>query len=545
MSKRKYFGGLLDQVLLQPANRSPDYKVVIWNPNRTNIHEVVLDNAASPEYDITDWVQRIEYKENIVFENNEDTVASNVSLTIVYDQDAQPIEITGRTFLDGTPIRIFQGDRRVPKSKWVPIFTGICRGVPATSEESRDPARPKSIQVTAVDRAEKYLNKVVTARSYEKDTDVGKAAVETAIDWMYLDRREIRIGYQDYAIAHPQSQLVDIEVLSGIAQILFTVGKKPRFDSEGFLVAADTNLARSPVRNYINKDLIISVVRDQSLVSVYNSVRLLGIDDELSEVVEQDKRLAHGTITAGFYDSEVREVVYFSENDGKDNGGRRAKDTYLAKFEVSKIGDYVGENAEWVPKIEQDGYTVFEGVIVFDTGYDPTIRIVLQATYVGAIIAAGILRTLAVLDPISGAVLGGVAEGLELLAATTLVAILLSMTEIGRVYWEVNGKPFSNVYQQLCATAALDGILTEDLKELEVRNDWLYDTNYMRTRVQDLLKRELAKNWSYEITMVDDPLLEVDDIIQIEDKKYYISSIKKTIARPGSGEMVLSVWRIA
>jgi len=550
MSKRQYFGTTFDQILLQPTNRSPAYRVEIWNPHRTDIHDVVMGQAESPAYDVSDWVASIGYNENIVFENNDDAVATSLTLEVVYDEDALPVEMTQRTWLDGTPIRVYQGDTRIPKTDWVPIFTGVCRGVPSTTELTRNENKPQRLMVTAVDRAEKYLNKLVTARSYDQGTDVGKAAIETAIEWGALDRREIKIGYQDYEIGHEQSQLVDIELLKGLYHILFTVGKKPRFNAEGYLVAADTDLERAPVREYPNKDLIVEISREQVLSSINNSVRLLGLANELTEVVEKDKRLAHGSITAGFFESAVRDWIYFSENDGKASGGRRAKDTYLANEKISTVGGFFGENLEWRPTLEDDGYTCFGGQIAFDTGFDATIRAVLTGTYaaswsVGAILDAGADMASAVGD-ISGATslttAANVAKGI---AVAAMVGIILSMTEMGRVYWEVHGKPFQHVYQQLVATAALNGILTEDIHEIELRNDWLYDLDYMEARARELLKRELIKAWSYRIVMIDDPLIEADDIIQVEDLKFYVTSIRKTLTRPGDGRMILTAWRLA
>lgn len=535
-SKRKYFGSDLDLVCQQPTNRSPAHRVVIWNPHRTTIHEVCLGTAESPEYDVTDYVISIQYSENIVFENNDDAVASNCVMSVIYDEDALPIEMTEKTWLDGTPVRIYQGDKRIPVEGWIPIFTGVVRGVPSTTEYSRDEFKPRQLQVTVVDRAEKYLNKSVTAREYDKGLDVGKAAVEAAIEWMYLDRREIKIGHQDYPIMHPQSQLVGIEVLKGIAEVLFTTGKKPRFDSEGFLIAADTDLDRPPVRNYPNKDHIVEIRREQVLTSINNSVRLLGIDDELTAVVETTKRLAHGDITSGFFESKVEQKVYFSENDGKANQGRRAKDTFLGDYELSSIGAFFGEGIAWVPHIEDDGFTVFWGTIEFDTGYDPTVRAVLTGLYAAA------KATYAVLLAAGELQLASVADGV---ATAALIGIMLSMTEIGHVYWEIHGNPFNNVYQQLCVTAAIHGILTEDIKEIELRNDWLSSIDYMQERAKQLLRRELVKGWSQKLILIDDPFIEVDDIIQIEDMRFYITSIRKVLARPGDGRMTCTAWRLA
>ena len=141
MSKRRFFGTPMDQVSLQPTNRAPAYKVVIWNPNRATIHDVVLGIQQSPEYDITAWVSDIQFTENIVFENSDDAIASQLSITLLHDTEADPVQITEKTLLDGTPIRVFQGDVRIPQNQWVPIFTGTCRGVPTTTEFSREPDR--------------------------------------------------------------------------------------------------------------------------------------------------------------------------------------------------------------------------------------------------------------------------------------------------------------------------------------------------------------------------------------------------------------------
>lgn len=546
MSKRRFLGTDLDRIHLQPTNRMPAWKVEIWNPSRTDIHEVVLGESESPRYDVTDYVISIDFNENIVFENNDDAIASSVQLAVVFDPDATPIQMTEKVWRDGTPVRISQGDLRIDRDDWVPIFTGVVRGVPTTEEFSRDADRVRRLQIVCVDRAEKYLNKTVTARAYEKGDDVGKAAVETAIEWMNLDRREILIGDQDYLIGHPQSQLVDIEVLKGIAQMLFVVGKKPRFDADGFLVAADTDLDKPPVRKYETQDFIISMRREQVLTSVNNSVRLLGLDNELTTVVERVKRLAHGSITAGYFEDKVDDTIYFSEQDGKEKGGRRAKDTFLGRAKVSRVGDLIGEDLKWTPKIEEDGFTVFEGQLSFDTGFGPEIRGILAGAWLAQVIAAQILRTEAdSVGEFGGGALGAAAQVLEVTASLTLLAQLLLMTEIGRVKWEIHGKPFANVYQQLAATARLSGVLTEDIKEISPRNDWLYDIDVMRDIARELLRRELIKGWSYTIEMIDDPIVETDDIIQIGELKFYVTSIRKRLLRPAAGTMELTAWRTA
>lgn len=549
MSKREFFGGELDRALLQPTNRSPAYQVFLWNPNRTNIHDVVLGRAESPQYDISDWVLKIDFRENIVFENNDDAMATSARISLLYDPDGDPIQITEKTLIDGAPIQIFQGDTRIPKSKWVPIFTGVCRGVPTTEEYQRHKSNARKLNVSVVDRSEKYLNKVVTARSYEKDDDVGQAAVETAIEWMQLDRREILIGDQGYKIGHIQSQLVDIETLKGISQILFCVGKKPRFDSRGFFVAADTDLNKPPARRYTNKDHVTYIRRVQMLTSINNSVRLLGLDNNLTRVIEQVKRLAHGSITAGFFEDQVSDKIFFSENDGKEKQGRRAMNTFLENEKVSTIGEFFAEEIEWRPRVEEDGFTCFGGKLSFDTGFDIYLRIVILTIWFSAKVLEHIYRTAAI-EAASLGIIGATeafnfaAHLFGTIADLAMVAILLSLTEMGRVYWEIHGQPFEEVYQQIAATAQLNGVLTEDIKEIELRNDWIYDIDYAADLAHELLRRELIKGWGYEIEMIDDPLVETDDLIDIDGLRFYITSIRKVLSRPGNGKMQLTAWRL-
>lgn len=560
MSKRRYLGTDLDRIYASSDRRSPAFRVVVWNKNRTTISEVVLGTAMSPEYDITKWVTNVDYQENPVFEGTEDAVASRCEITCAYDPDAQPIPITERTLSDNTPIRVYQGDKRVPQKDWIPIFTGVLRGNPSVVEFTRgeNPFRP--IVLSAVERSEAFLNTKVTARSYEKDTDIGRAVVETAVEFCGLDRREIAIGAQGYVIGATQAQLVDIEVLSGIYQILFTVGKKPKFDAEGFLIACDTDLGKAPIRNHKTFDLVIEVAREQVISAVNNSVRLTGLDSQLSEVVEREKRLASGTITSGFFEEKVKQRISFSESQGKSEGGRRAKNT-RPDFSFQKIGEFFGENAKWTPSLEDDGYTCFGGTIEFDTGFDNELRIILLTVWAVATITnlitgittreTGLITAAASLtQTTAGLTIASVGTGLELAAQISangaLLAILLSLSEIGRLDWKIYGEPFQNVFQQLVATAQLAGLLTEDIREIEFRNDWLYDIATLQERAKDLLDRELVKGWNYQLTLMDDPILDVDDVIEVVGRRYYVTSIRKTLSRGESpdAKMQVTAWRL-
>jgi len=387
VSKSKYFGTRLDQIF-KGTQRHPDFKFFIWNPNRTTINDVTLGRALSPRYDITQWVISADYSENICWENNDDGSASNVRVEVLYDPTGSPIQITEKTLLDNTPFQIWCGDERLPLREWMPLFTGVIRGTPGFTEMSRRPQNVQTMTVTVVGREEAFLNSVVTARAYEKGTDIGRVVVETAIECMHLNRREIEIGDQNYVIGHATAQLVDIEVMKGIYQILFCTGKKPKFNYEGKLVAADTNLSKPVTRSYLDYDLVQEIRRVQGGRSMNNSVRLLGLDDDMTEILERRKKLAHGHITAGFFCPNVHMHVDFSKVGGKAEGGQKAIDTEM-KYKVNGMGSFTHEHADWVPELEEDGRTCFGGVIQFNTGFDQGLMVAITVGYSVTALAAG------------------------------------------------------------------------------------------------------------------------------------------------------------
>jgi hypothetical protein len=570
MSKRKYFGTDIDRVYGSTDARCPDFRVYVWNPHRATIGDVVLGRETSPRYDISRWVLTVNYRENIVYENTEDPLATSATLELVYDPDAEPIEVSEKTLLDDTPIRIYQGDKRA--KTWVCIFTGVIRGKPSINKEGRGSAGQRTMTVQAVDRAEAYLNTMVTSRSYAKGDDIGKAFVETAIEYCGLDREEINVGSLGYPIGHTQTQLVQIEVLNGLAQMIFPVGKKPKFDAEGFLCAADADFDKPPTRVHATtKELVISMVPQALMQAVNNSVRLLGMDDDLTQVVERYQRLAHGSITSGFFEDEVRVKVNFSENAGSEEGGRRALKGIEFKKDLSSLGERIfGEGARWNETVEDDGESVYGGEIVFETGWEPELRMILVITWAGINIAQILLGLLTDMTGEVTATSGGtvclgspgVAEAShgsgtgvtvlgqsfqhagEIASTATMLIIILTLMELGRCDWELYGKPFQYVQQQLCSTAQLSNLLTYQIKEgTPIRNDWIYDIEHLQLRARDMLQRELVKGWSYEIEMLDDPLLEVDDVLQVGSEKYYVSGIEKRISRDSDARMKITAWR--
>ena len=596
MSKRQYIDGPIDALFQDITSLSPAFKIYIWNPNRCTLQDVVLEKAESPRYDISDWVVQGSLSENMVFESGDNASASGFSFEVVRDLDAEPIPISERTLLDGTPMRLYFGDTRVKEKDWILMFTGYLKGTPTYVETGRRSRGVETMQLTAVDRAEKYMTKVITARAYERGTDIGRVCVETAIEFMRLDRREIEIGFQDYALAHSFNQIVDVEVLKGIHQALQTVLKKPRFSSEGKLVAADTDMERPPVRIYSDNKRIIAIEKTPGRGMV-NSFRLLGLDKNVTRIIEQKKRLAFSTLSTGFFEMSPEFWVYFSDDQGTETGqqGRIAlHDPIAGGSHVLELDanmplglKYINE---WVAgsdfakitdvKLEADGVSASAVKIRFRTPFNFLLFTGTAVWWFFQTWAAyharleennwrrcrdGSFDDLPEgidLDAMCSLVdnpmvpVGGTPESMVILyrdivneAQHTADGLQMIMTAammtLSSIDWEIKGRPVANVYQQLSATAQLASVKTEDIMEQQLQNDWFHDIVYMNIVAQHFLKRYMCMSWTYKITMIDDPLLEVDDIIEADNKKFYVTSINRLIGRPVGSTVQITAWRLS
>lgn len=495
----------------------------MWNPNRCTVQDLVLRRAKSPSYDLTPWIESIDFEESSVFETSDDPVASKLQITLTRKTDAQPIPIDERTLLDGAPVRLYQGDARIDPEDWPCIFTGVIRGNPSVTRiERKDSGGIQTMTIAAYDRAEQFLNRIVIGRSYDTGTDVGKASVETAIEYLGLDRREIGIGEQGFALSHEKNHLVDIEALNGIYELLFPVLKKPRFDSNGILIAADMDLNKPPARVYSTWKLVETLKRSERLQSANNAVKVLGLSNVMTQVCKQNQRLAVVTLTSGWFEMDIKHWVWFSTDKTV-----KAKDTYMhTKHEMGISG-----TDSWHPILEADGFTTFRGYIAISTGFYPALNALITWIWAGSAIAFRV-------DP-------GAWE-MGLIEIACMITILGILQRIGRGEYEIYGIPFENVYQQLSAFAWLLGTSQDDWRETEKRNDLLYTLDLCEAHAKELLRRELAKGHTYTIRMIDDPFLETDDIIQFGTEKYYITNIKKRFERPQrEAIMEITAWRIA
>jgi hypothetical protein len=134
---------------------------------------------------------------------------------------------------------------------------------------------------------------------------------------------------------------------------------------------------------------------------------------------------------------------------------------------------------------------------------------------------------------------------LQIADLATMAALLWSMNYIGRGEYEVWGKPFEYVFKELVSRHRLVGLQPEEARELAIRNDLLSTLADLDEAARERLRREIAKDQVYDLVIADDPLLEVDDVIELSNgDRFYITSIRKTLARGEMPLLNLSAWKI-
>lgn len=519
------------------SSRWPTWEVRIWNPNEVTINQVATDTPPSAGMDISAYVTSVNYTENIGFENGDDPSVTQAGFKFRRNP-VNGLDIRRGWIEDGVIVRVSQGDIRVARSEWVPIFTGTFRGRPGDN-----PGVPadlsEGLEANAYGREERYLNRMVTTENFPVDTDVGVIAVTIAQRHMNLTQDEILLGAQGFTTKHLTNQIVELNALQALWELLFTVNRKPKFDARGRLVAVDVNLDKPAARVWSDNDVLLkSKVAAPNDVEVANRVVIRGLDAKLTKIVQEIQLLATVSPTTGFFDSNFDKRVYYSED-----RTQRAQETFLKTIDRIQWSE-----AEWAEVDE------FHGRLSIDTHFLRNARLIIFITYLVTKLVVALIDlffqggdVLVTLFTIFGVAitLATLRFILETLSQIALAALLWAMNFIGRGEYEIHGRPFEFVYQELVSQSKLVDIAEEDLRTVEFRNDLLSDMATLDVRSRDQLRRELVKNQLFVIVVMDDPLLEVDDIVEDKDgNRYYITSVEKTLQRDTAATLKLTTWKV-
>jgi len=460
------------------------------------------------------------------------SISSRATIRVVVDDKeglnvgTRRLKVTHKMFRDGTPIVIYEGDRRIYRDDWPPIFTGTIVGFPGADAAVR--GKKKIVQIQAFGRAQAYQRQQIVGISWPIHTDFGDMAVDIATEEMSLLREEILFGEFGETSSHIANALAQVDKMKGLYELARIVGRKPYFDSRGYLVTHDTSFTKPPAF-FFDEIMISSMKRVQFAGQSINSVSVTGLDSQLSEVRSPYGKLVEVDATVGFWDNNYDEEIWWSDDHTK-----RAKQESITMKILTDNG-YSSE-ASFVVVDE------FHIILTLDTGYAPELVF-------GLIAGWALLEYLAV--DLEAADLTFLLWITRLAATALILSALYVFTRVTRWKLEFSGDRFENVFQEIRSIAVLKGTKSADVNEREETIHWISDMDKLKAKSKELLTREIVKAHSYEIVLPSNPLLEVDDIIELEAPNYgfeqparfYVTEITRTYKRgPTTGQMAVKAW---
>jgi hypothetical protein len=519
--------------------RKPRAQVLVLDPRRTTMSAVANGSNAEPWMDLSAFVESVKLNWNVGFENGDN--ASIPSAEIRFVRAPNPGVNLREGFLqDGVIVQVRVGDDRVRMADWEPVFTGHFRGTPGNDPGTRAD-RSEGMSAVAYGREEGFINlKVKATEAKPAGTDLGEIVQQIARDWMGLTQGEILIGALGVLTLHETNQIVDRTALSALWDCLMPAGKKPMFDGRGRLVAVDFDLDKPAARIYSEGDFPIrSLRKSPNDVEVNNAVLFIGQDHNLTKLPQEFQRLVRDIMpTVGFFEKEFDEVFGFSED-----RTQRADDTYLVtKTRIKWSHASYSQRDEFSGRIKIDTKWLRNArAIIFVTWLASqlavtTIDLLIQSGVNGntVVINAGVPITLAILRSI-----------LNILSQVAMAGLLWAMQFLGRGRYEIHGKPFEYAYQELKSLARLPGLLPEQTRTAEFQNNFISTMDALDRAAVRQLRRELVKNQVYEAEVMDDPLLEVDDVVSnAAGDRFYILTIQRELRRGGPSTMQVTAWKV-
>ena len=532
----------LDAIQLAQRRR-PDWKVEIFDirstsnePTPTRINDVVLFNlglllslpASVGPRDFTDDVDRVQITE-VAGDYTRQGVASTAIQCNVSDPDADldPVENpapgNGRWLRQGNVIVIREGDREIADTDWPMTFTGAIQGQPG--QDFNRTTGNATLSAKASSREVDFLRRKSTSENFPQSTTFDFMANEIAETDMGLDADEINLPTLGSRLtAHRSTQFVDESPLTTIAKIMFPDGFMPRFEGDGRLGLTTGEIGKAPSRIYATSELPITITRPILEFNGTNDVEILGLDADLSKIVQQSQELATAEITTGFFSQDAAIPVAWSED--------KTQQAQNVNFEIlNSIAATLfpfGDEA-FTETVQSDGGSV-EGVVDVDGGIGGALRLValiftsMVSSLVTPDIAPQTPAGATAVIPFGRAVLTFVAKAIEMILA-----------QVGRGQYRLNGEPYEYVFKEIRSVARIAGIRSEDREQVSVENHLINSQVDCDATAERVLRRERAKQNLRSVGMVFDLRLEPDDVFEVGTgigaRRYMINTLSRVLSR--------------
>jgi hypothetical protein len=307
---------------------------------------------------------------------------------------------------------------------------------------------------------------------------------------------------------HSNTQMANLSIWDMLTTLYQSVGYQPYVDGYGKIKCISRDTQRTADLT-ITSDRVIAITGSYSKRQK-TAVRIKWLDPNLTQVIQPAQSLATASLTAGFFQPTVEKDVAFSTD-----GTQAALNTYLVIKQSCNSG---------LLPVATEGYvqlTPTLGHITLTNTYFTLIFLVVDL--------AGILAASYIPDEVAFGFtipIGRIVQGLLLFAA------MLVMSSIGTGSYEIWGQPYSWVHQ-MNTTEAYDFTAPAWQEAItEIENDFVMSEAMSEAFATRELLYEVQSAVSYGAQIVDDPRIEVGDILALPDgSQIYVTDYERDLTR--------------
>ncbi len=312
---------------------------------------------------------------------------------------------------------------------------------------------------------------------------------------MGLTSTEYRFPATGFWVPHTNAQMADMSPWDMIETVLLAAGLAPFSDVVGRIRTLRRDVTR-PADLVLDAPRVLAITGARARPAV-NNVKLRWLDKNLTKVTQQDQVLASDSVTAGFFKLEQKRDEWFS-----DDRRQRAEATYMVVKQSINSGLLpVGDE-------EYEVLDQFHGRLTVTTSaWVPALATASLLGLLGASALPDIAPTFGGPTIPTGKIVHGISE----------VAILLVMMSLGTGHYEFRGQPYDYVHARN-TTEAFDKTAPKHANlEREIENDFISDATHAREVAVRELLYGIASSSTWGARIVDDPRIELGDILELPD----------------------------
>lgn len=371
----------------------------------------------------------------------------------------------------------------------------------------------KAMTVLARSRDAAWRETRITTRTYALGTPTALIVRDIALQLGMQDAELVSLGLGTY-VTRSAVQLSGISAWAALEQVMHPSGLSPMLDALGRLYGYSRDVLREADVS-LTSDRVESFAGSRAAMPI-TSLTLRWRAPKMATVAQPERVLGETSMGAGFFKLRQVNRVYFSED-------RTQRATDLRLRVVESVNRLLPVAEEHLEAIDTDSAARTGAAVVVTTrAYVPA----LLGTF-----AAGIMFAAATPDGVAIGVT--IPRGRVAQAAATLALMILIMS-VGHGQYQVLGKPLKAV-QPINEVRAFDPAAPIASQKREtIESDFVNSEGHAQAfATREFIYRARAAT-SFTFVIVDDPRLQVGDLVQFDDgTRLFVTGFRRDLS-PGT-----------